>query len=369
MNIKKTIKAMSMAVLVGCSLPAHAMTPVQITSNASTDAEPQIHGKQLVWQGKVNNNWEIFYHDISTGMTTQLTNNTVDDMFPQTDGSYVTWMTDGVMSYCTIATGLTEVIPEGTGDFIKTAPQIANGNITWAASSVSGSVDPGDIYLYNIASGVTTNISALTDPGNLLEDMGPRINDRLVGWVQVEEQGNDDPEDDVETFMLYDIGTATAAAAPYGFIWTESPQRDGNLRVLSKDDGNDREIFLQRRMTSIQVTDNTLNDSWPRISGITITWASGSGEAAEIYIATDTDSDGDGVTDSFDNCVNASNSDQLDTDSDGVGDVCEKFPLRHISNSNLPLLLISAVRAAQNAISRKMASKLLAAEACETPGP
>ena len=80
---------MGMGVLVGCSLPAYAMTPLQITSNTSIDAAPHIHGDHLVWQSKVNNNWEIFHYNISTGITTQLTNNTTNDMYPQTDGDYV----------------------------------------------------------------------------------------------------------------------------------------------------------------------------------------------------------------------------------------------------------------------------------------
>ncbi|MEM1188420.1 MAG: hypothetical protein AAGI72_07825 [Pseudomonadota bacterium] len=35
------------------------------------------------------------------------------------------------------------------------------------------------------------------------------------------------------------------------------------------------------------------------------------------------DSDGDGVTDDRDNCLNAANANQLDTDGDGLGDVCD----------------------------------------------
>ena len=35
------------------------------------------------------------------------------------------------------------------------------------------------------------------------------------------------------------------------------------------------------------------------------------------------DTDGDGVLDSLDNCPLIANTDQLDTDEDGIGDVCD----------------------------------------------
>lgn len=46
----------------------------------------------------------------------------------------------------------------------------------------------------------------------------------------------------------------------------------------------------------------------------------------------DPDADNDGVINSLDNCPLIANSDQLDRDGDGVGDKCDNCPLHHNSN-------------------------------------
>ena len=47
------------------------------------------------------------------------------------------------------------------------------------------------------------------------------------------------------------------------------------------------------------------------------------GISTTIFKVSDRDSDGDGVGDSIDNCPDVANPDQLDTDFDGIGDVCD----------------------------------------------
>ena len=52
-------------------------------------------------------------------------------------------------------------------------------------------------------------------------------------------------------------------------------------------------------------------------------------EIQELYAQTywPIDSDNDGVIDAQDNCISTSNPDQLDTDEDGIGDICDPSPL------------------------------------------
>jgi gliding motility-associated-like protein len=47
------------------------------------------------------------------------------------------------------------------------------------------------------------------------------------------------------------------------------------------------------------------------------------GYTSTVFVVGDTDTDGDGVGDSFDNCPGVTNPDQLDTDGDRAGDLCD----------------------------------------------
>jgi len=325
MNMKKTILAL--LALFGFGLPAQAIE--QLTSNNYRDALPQISGNYVVWQGKVGGNWEIFLHDLSTSTTTQITNNTTDDTSPRIDGNYIVWLGGGIAGkiyYYDISTSGPETEVPTPGSPVNSSPEIANGYIAWTSNTMGAGANPGEAFLYSISGGTTTNISAPTDPGNVFDDVGAKINAAMVGWNQIDENGNYDPSDDITTYMIYDITMASAAPAANNFTWPDSPQMDGDLSVYSRSDGADREIFLryQNRLTK-QITDNSIRDTHPRISGTTIVWVGGTGAAAEIYTTTvpNTDTDGDGVTDAFDNCTNVANSNQRDTNKDDYGNMCD----------------------------------------------
>jgi TolB protein len=67
-------------------------TVTQVTDNAYEDSLPQIQGDYVVWQGRMETDWEIFVYNITTGVTTRVTDNSYDDVFPRTDGNHVVWL-------------------------------------------------------------------------------------------------------------------------------------------------------------------------------------------------------------------------------------------------------------------------------------
>jgi hypothetical protein len=136
--------------------------------------------------------------------------------------------------------------------------------------------------LFEIGAQTITVLSALVDPKGTLDDGSPSINDTEVVWGQKDESGN-------TTVFVCDLTKRKLKPkpAPEGFVWEGRPQTDGNLMVLSRYDGNDREILVydgnSRRYH--QITNNDFEDSSPCISGNYIAWIGGQGQASDIFLA------------------------------------------------------------------------------------
>ncbi len=103
----------------------------------------------------------------------------------------------------------------------------------------------------------------------------------LVIW------GFDSPTQADTTIFIHNLSSGVTIETPEGFVWDESPQTDGDLTVLTRYDGTDREVFVYDAsfQTYEQITDNDLEDRYPRISGNNITWVGGEGQASEIFLA------------------------------------------------------------------------------------
>lgn len=159
-------------------------------------------------------------------------------------------------------------------EYIFSPPQIANGRVVWAAYEVTESVEPGEIYLYDIAD---RSIQRLTH--SEADDGSPRINDEVVAWVERDEAGN-------ETWMIYQLATGQTREEGGSFVWEKSSQVDGDLTVLTRHEGADRDIVIYSASlkTENKITENSTSDHGPGISGENVSWVRGEGSESEIFM-------------------------------------------------------------------------------------
>jgi beta propeller repeat protein len=220
---------LGLCIMIPGSVAFAEVAVTQVTSNAYEDTLPRIKGNYVVWQAYVDGDWDIFLYNIETGETTRINDdNDYDDVMAQTDGTHVVWRgyTDG----------------------------------EW------------DIFLWD-----GTQILTISDRD--ADDMSPHIADGLVVWASEPfGEGFTGPE----TILVYDINTMTTIEDP-DYIWQDRGYVDGNLRVTTRHDGQDREIFLYNAAANRyhQITDNAIDDLYPSISNNYIAWMAG----GEIWLA------------------------------------------------------------------------------------
>lgn len=273
MKISLTVIATAALIALASAAMSGPMV-TQVTTNAYEDSFPQIKGNYVVWQGNVDGDWEIFVYDMVTKETTRLTSNDDHDLSPQTDGEHVVWqgMSSGGWDIF-LWDGLEiQNISDPVAD--DTSPQIANGLVVWT-SQPAGDDDCGDIILYDIENGTRSVLSAQVDPGNAFDDTSPRIDVNVVCWLQTDDQDN------VRLFV-YGIHDGTVKEDT-GYLSPGNPQVDGNLTVLTRHDGTDREIFLYNSTPRHhhQITDNDIDDEFPGLSGNRAAWVA----HGEIFVA------------------------------------------------------------------------------------
>ena len=269
-----------LATFLAVSLGLQTAHAEQVTANGYEDSFPHIKGKYVVWQEYVGGDWEVLVNNMTSGQTTQITDNSYNDVSPQTDGRYVVWRGDshsaGEIFLHDISSGQT--IQLTNDDRVDSPPQIADGFAVWTAREVTDSVEAGEIFVHDTATGQTLQVT-----NNDLEDSAPRIHEKRVIFVQADGNGN-------KTVYSYDptspLGEDNPAPVEPGFVWEDTSRRDGDLTVLSRHDGNDKEIFVHSTESQIyeQVTNNDFDDKYPVISGNNIVWVGREGRNAEIFM-------------------------------------------------------------------------------------
>ena len=125
-----------------------------------------LSGDRVVWMDFRNGNFDIYMHDLTTGLEYQITTHPSDELWPAISGDRIVWvdLRNGrgpgnwdIYMY-DITTGVE--MPIGTAPLGFGVPAISGDRIVWSDTG-------GDIYLYDIGTGVEMSAG----PGEVRKSM------------------------------------------------------------------------------------------------------------------------------------------------------------------------------------------------------
>jgi beta propeller repeat protein len=241
-----------------------------LTNNNTSDRNPHIFGKNVVWIGNDGNDDEIYLYEHETGSVTQLTDNDTYDTSPHIDGNNVVWSGyDGNDNEIYLYNG-SETVQLTDNDVNDDNAQVYNGNVAWLSYEGEPNYHyypDNAIYFYD-----GTNTTRLTDAETVKNEFD-LLGDRLV-WSDYDGKDNE----------IYFFDGSNVTQLTTNATYDSNPQISGNNVVWSGYDENDSEIYLYNGSEVFQLTDNNIYDSNPQISGDNVVWSGNDGNDSEIYL-------------------------------------------------------------------------------------
>ena len=246
---------------------------VNLTGNTpSSESDPHISGDHIVWAGG-----GVKAYNITTGVTTTLTTGGAAN--PEIDGNIAVWSELNGSFFTVMMADLsaatpTPVLVDASVAGNQRDPKISGDNIIWLAPGAGGF---DDVYVHNLATGITTNAS-----NTAFRDTAHQIDGGVIVW-----SGTDptqaSPTSDVYVFdgRGFDgTGTAPTVVNLGSASLSDVVPKVSGANIVW--DGN-ADVFLHNLDTGI--TTNLTNSpapfvTEPDVSGNNVTWSNGN----EIFL-------------------------------------------------------------------------------------
>lgn len=292
---------------------------MQLSSGPGDKLFPVISGNRIAWFD--NESSSVQLHNLLTGNTTTISTTTpIPLMLPHElaiSGDYVVWTgvsqpTEVYILLYDIASGTLQQVTDGSG--WPGLPGVSEDYVVWIAGD-----ERGDVYLYDIASGNTTPVTAdpyeqlwpdtggttivwadneteegdldiaITSPGQprvrLLGDSGddsyPDVSSdgNRVAWISVHENRT--------VVYLYDVSTENATRVTGESAEPDAAAVDGDYVVYSDWRNGNPDIYVYDIRTGVEtpVVQDPYPQSYPDISAGRIVWMGNNTGQWEIYTA------------------------------------------------------------------------------------
>ena len=203
----------------------------QITDNSLDDESPNVSNDYIVWR---NSNGKLFARDLDSGTTAEIAANTASTETTQLSGDRVVWRSNDNSLYTRdLSSGTTTEIVANSGNIANIT--IANGRIVWSGTRGSDNGSDREIFAYEIGSGTVEQITE-----NDTYDDYPQVSNDYIVWQGT---GGSDNGGDGEIFV-HNFNSGTTSQITVNNREEENPQISSDRVVWTGKDGNgDREIF------------------------------------------------------------------------------------------------------------------------------
>jgi beta propeller repeat protein len=195
----------------------------QLTGSAASVTAPQIAGSRVVWESDADGDQEIILYNIASDVTTQITDNTGTDAYPQISESLVAWRWRSGAQYAVFAYVFDDpqAEPEQLAA-VNAKPQVSGSCVVWGASDGND----GEIYL---AEALSVNQRPVADAG---QDQTAHPADE----VTLDGSGSSDPDEHYPLTYAWEIvekpdGSAADLADPTSVSPAFTVDEIGDYRV------------------------------------------------------------------------------------------------------------------------------------------
>lgn len=236
-----------------------AAAPVAITNINSNQGRPDIQGSMIVWKDLRAGNWDIYSHNLLTGIESPVETNTAYQNVPATNGTIIAWQDNrsgaNDIYIRNLATGVTAPLVSGPGN--QGLPAI-DGNLI---AYVDDALRNNNIYAINIDTRAVTTVS--TNPANQWQ---PRISGNVIVW---EDQRGDDWD-----IYMYDLDGGGEQLVAGGAGDQRVADIDGDIVVWQDYSSGRYNIRMKNLATGViaAVTDDVDYQTSPRVSKDLVAW-------------------------------------------------------------------------------------------------